>query len=146
MDIVTGFTSLEKTLIVIIIIAVLTFVVYQNTNPKSEHLAVEPTCPPCPVCPVCPSCNKTDDKPEPKNVTVKINDNSPPLVPMPPAINPLREYDYRSLSDPLVPPYKRDDSSIPLPIIATRGPPTAFKKIGTLTDKDAENTDKYNKK
>lgn len=152
MDVVTGFTSLEKTLIVIIIITVLVFVVYQNTNPQSEHLAVEqtyspcpvcPICPVCPVCPVCQSCNKTDDKPEQKNVTVKINDNSHPHTPIPPVINQMREYDYRSLSDPLVPPYKRDDSSIPLPIIATRGPPTAFKKIGTLIDKNAENTDKY---
>ena len=55
----------------------------------------------------------------------------------------LRDYDYRTLSDPLVPPYKRDDYTFPLPTISTRGPPSAFKKIGLLVDSEGSNNDKY---
>lgn len=57
--------------------------------------------------------------------------------------NPIRDYDYRALIDPLVPPYKRDDYMMPLPSIPSRGYPSSFKKMGTLIDEDAPNTDPY---
>jgi len=63
--------------------------------------------------------------------------------PMPPPINPLREYDRRALMDPLVAPLKRDDYNIPIIPIPTRGLPTAYKKMGTLIDKNSDNNDPY---
>lgn len=55
----------------------------------------------------------------------------------------MREYDRRTLEDPLVPPYKRDDMMIPIPTEYVRGLPTAFKKFGLLIDNTADNTDKF---
>lgn len=73
----------------------------------------------------------------------------PPIVPPVPVapITPvelLREYDYKTLSDPLTPPWKRDDYFTGvLPSIATRGYPSAFKKFGLLVDETLDNNDKY---
>ena len=70
----------------------------------------------------------------------------PPVLQVPP-IGPLREYDYRTLGDPLVPPWKRDDyDSLYLPSaysIPTRGLPSAFRKMGILIDDNAANDDPY---
>lgn len=60
--------------------------------------------------------------------------------------NPLRDYDYRTLLDPLVPPYKRDDYMTQHPgilPISTRGSIGVFKKIGLLIDDHAANSDPY---
>lgn len=54
-----------------------------------------------------------------------------------------RKYDYKTMKDPLTPPYKRDDEYYPINMINTRGNPTQFKKFGTLIDKTSENKDKY---
>lgn len=104
------------------------------------------TCPQCPVCPSCPTNTMeqhNSKRPESKNITIDIKEPESIMSPLPPPINPLREYDYRALNDPLVPPYKRDDYTIPLPVIATRGPATAFKKMGLLNDKTSPNDEKY---
>lgn len=66
---------------------------------------------------------------------------NPPLPPNPYEL--MRKYDYETLENPLVPPLKRDDFNIPVIPIATRGYPTAFKKMGLLVDKTADNSDKY---
>jgi hypothetical protein len=62
----------------------------------------------------------------------------------------LREYDYRTLSDPLTPPYKRDDDMIPANVIApdlfgiyTQGGPLPFIKVGKLVDNKAKNDETY---
>lgn len=62
----------------------------------------------------------------------------------------LREYDYRTLSDPLTPPYKRDDDMIPANVIApdlfgiyTQGGPLPFIKVGKLVDNKAKNDEPY---
>jgi len=73
----------------------------------------------------------------------------PPMQPHylpPPPINPVaisRDYDYRTLNDPLVPPYKRDEWNLLIPGIYTRGPPMPFHKYGTLTNDSLPTTDKY---
>jgi hypothetical protein len=58
-----------------------------------------------------------------------------PIAPIP-RINPLREFDYRALNDKLTPPLRRDDWTIPVIPLPTRGFPTAYKKMGTLIQKD----------
>lgn len=103
----------------------------------------------CPACDCtmstnnckCPSCGTPEEE---KKIIVNVNNDEN----LPPIVNPAREYDYRTFNDPLVPPYKRSDydHSFPppgIPPIATRGYPTAFKKMGLLTDKNAPNDDKY---
>lgn len=72
-----------------------------------------------------------------KQINIDVIDPS-----MPP-INPMREYDYRTLYDPLVPPLKRDDYDGFVPSVYTRGYPTGYKKMGLLTDESAPNDDKY---
>jgi hypothetical protein len=53
------------------------------------------------------------------------------------------EYDYKTLNDPLVPPYKRDEWNMIVPGYHTRGPPMPFHKYGTLTNASLPNNDKY---
>ena len=74
-----------------------------------------------------------------QNITVDVNrqEYSPSVGEI------MRDYDYRALVDPLTPPYKRDDFTLPYPSFPTRGYPSAFKKIGYLIDESANNDDKY---
>jgi hypothetical protein len=76
-----------------------------------------------------------------KNINIDVNKQTDVAVPTIGEI--MRDYDYRAYSDPLTPPYKRDDFTLPYPSFPTRGYPTAFKKVGYLMDKDADNADKY---
>ena len=97
----------------------------------------------CPVCPVCPSPVITEYQPsipppQPKNIVVDVKQAETIVG------DPIRDYDYRALSDPLVPPLKRDDYNISvMPPIPTRGYPTAYKKMGLLIDPEAENKDPF---
>lgn len=95
-------------------------------------------------CPSCPSPTSSSD-----NTRIIVNKSESHLPPINP-INPLREYDRRTLEDPLVPPFKRTDYDINPAMVyptlfsyPTRGGPTAFKKMGTLTDSTADNSDKF---
>ena len=45
-----------------------------------------------------------------------------------------RKYDYHAYSDPLTPPYRRDDYNLPMVGLPTRGYPSRYKKMGTLID------------
>ncbi len=62
----------------------------------------------------------------------------------------LRNYDYKTYNDPLTPPFKRDDYMIPAHVVDpnrfglyTRGGPTAFKKMGYLTNPNAAAGEPY---
>jgi hypothetical protein len=62
----------------------------------------------------------------------------------------LRNYDYKTYNDPLTPPYKRDDYMIPAHVVDpnrfglyTRGGPTAFKKMGYLSNPNAAAGEPY---
>jgi hypothetical protein len=62
----------------------------------------------------------------------------------------LRNYDYKTYNDPLTPPFKRDDYMIPAHVVDpnrfglyTRGGPTAFKKMGFLSNPNAQPGDTY---
>lgn len=62
----------------------------------------------------------------------------------------LRKYDYRTLGDPLTPPYKRDDYMIPAYImdpnnfgIYTQGGPAPFMKMGYLNNRHAKPGNPY---
>lgn len=127
----------DKVMFFLAIIIVIVLIVYQyfyyriGITQNNKNIDNNITCPVCPTCPTCPTC------------PIQKIDIKQVEIPLQPSINILREYDYRALSDPLIPPYKRDDYSVQLPIISTRGSPTSFKKIGILIDKDAINNDKY---
>lgn len=77
--------------------------------------------------------------PQPNKLLIDVINNRDIKVP----INPFREYDYRTLHDPLVAPRRRDDYNLPVLPLPTRGYPSAFKKMGLLIDKKARNDDKY---
>ena len=74
---------------------------------------------------------------------LNIRQPSQPSQPPPTIYDTLREYDYRTLSDPLVAPRKRDDYNLPIIPIPTRGYPSAYKKWGTLIDETAQNDDPF---
>ena len=136
--------TLNKILLALVVIGIIILIIYQYHSYKSEtNKTTENTqnCPVCPVCPACPSCvTSTEQKQPPRNIFIDVKQTDSTL---PPPVDAIREYDYRALSDPLVPPYKRDDYQIPLPVTPTRGFPTAFKKVGLLVDSEALNTDPY---
>lgn len=125
--------------------------IYTPPNP-----VVQSECPMCPVCPSCPQNQvRTEYSQQPQfqgqfqdNINIDIqqpNIQQPGIIPPVPPItsNPIREYDYRALKDPLVPPYKRSDYGPPLPSYPTRGFPAGFRKMGTLIDETADNNDPY---
>lgn len=80
--------------------------------------------------------NKNNNSPP---INIEVVDHHPPSMP----IDILREYDYRALYDPLVPPLKRDEYSSFIPSVYTRGYPEGYKKMGLLIDETATNDDKY---
>jgi len=93
----------------------------------------------CPVCPApAPIVVAKEQPSQPRNIVVDVKQTDTLVG------DPIRDYDYRALSDPLVPPLKRDDYNISvMPPIPTRGYPTAYKKMGLLLDPEAENSDPY---
>lgn len=89
----------------------------------------------------------TEHGQKPITINVDVNSRQPITLPPPPPpldpYAPMRDFDYRALSDPLVPPLKRDDYNIPVLPLPTRGFPSSYKKMGTLVNKTADNTDPY---
>ena len=157
---------ISKVVAIGLLIIIISLIIYQYMSNQininnlkktilSEQQPCSKSCPTCTKssCPMqsCPICTKTDYASSYSES--KLNNNIqeiPPqqivqqqILPQQIMANPIRDYDYRTLTDPLVPPYKRDDFQIPLSSIATRGYPSSFKKMGTLIDKDAQNKDQY---
>jgi hypothetical protein len=79
-----------------------------------------------------------DETQKRKNISINVNQNDGR-----PPVNPIREYDYRSLYDPLVAPRRRDDYDLPWVPYPTRGHPRPYHKIGLLIDKKANDNDRY---
>lgn len=131
-------------LIIVIILGTIILIYYNDTNNvinvQSEYKNYDRT---YNNTNVGHNNNHQHTQPDHQNITIDIKQNESNG----PYIDPLREYDYRALNDPLVPPYKRDDYTIPPPVpllsYPTRGYPSSFKKVGVLIDQDAENNDKY---
>ena len=117
--------------IVIIILALYQHFTYQSELESLKTKVNTPQCQPCKT-----SCGSSEGEIKEKIITV----TTPPMQGIG---GVMRDYDYRALADPLVPPLKRDDFNLPFPSISTRGFPTAFKKMGTLIDKSASNDDPY---
>jgi hypothetical protein len=80
--------------------------------------------------------NIENEKQKKTTIHIKQSDNVP-------NVNPWREYDYRTLNDPLVAPRRRDDYNLPVLPLPTRGFPPPFKKMGLLIDKTENNHNKY---
>jgi len=130
-------------IILFLIILLFIYIYYHNNKPIDK--------------PTDKPIDKPIDKPTDKQTIKKIikvkTELNPELNPeeIVPKIYPvLREYDYRTLSDPLTPPYKRDDDMIPANVIApdlfgiyTQGGPLPFIKVGKLIDNKARNDDPY---
>ena len=83
---------------------------------------------------------------EDKQINIDIHNDTrrPPMI-----VDPLREYDRRTIDDDLTPPYRRsyyeDDYRI-VPGLGpyyTRGRPGRFRKVGTLIAQDVPTNDKY---
>jgi hypothetical protein len=93
--------------------------------------------------------NKENDNKENENkITPDENIQNMPIIPN--IYNTLRNYDYRTINDPLTPPYKRDDYMIPAYImdpnnfgIYTQGGPAPFIKMGYLNDKHSKPGEPY---
>ena len=68
-----------------------------------------------------------------------------PTMPPPTIGQAIKDYDRRTIDDPLTPPFKRDDYMIPAQIVRpdiygvyTRGAPGVFKKMGYLKNDAAD--------
>jgi len=86
--------------------------------------------------------NKQEDNKQ--EIVIKVDQpQSQTIVPpvLPP--NPIKEFDYQTLQNPLLPPRTRDDWNIPLPAISTRGYPAPYHKLGMLNNPTADNNDKF---
>jgi len=99
-----------------------------------------------------PDIYNVHNRPDMPNENVSIIvENQPPMLPPPPSPwAMMREYDERSLSDPLTPPRRRGDYDLDARLVypqlfsyPTRGGPSAFRKVGMLIDDSADNNDKY---
>lgn len=84
---------------------------------------------------------QTQQTQQTENLKNNINDD----IIKPEIYDVLRKYDYRTLNDPLTPPYKRDDYMIPAYImdpnnfgIYTQGGPAPFMKMGYLNNRHAK--------
>jgi hypothetical protein len=130
---------MHKTILLILIFIVLFIGIYQHNKNKQELDSLKKQL----------SENQNNSRLNnniqtntPENINIKIIEKQyQPLLANP--FKLLRDYDYRALSDPLVPPLKRDDWNIPVIPIPTRGYPTAFKRMGMLIDNGADNNDPY---
>ena len=152
-------TDNRNVLLYIIIIILLVFAGFTIINGSNAFKTQTTNCPICPVCTPCQNDSSQQNVPPqqipqyvPKqqethnNVNIDVSPSgdyirpppSPPILPT----NPIRDYDYRTLKDPLVPPYKRSDY-LPVPSFPTRGLAGGFKKMGTLIDETAANADPY---
>lgn len=125
--------------IILILLVITGLIIYQifysdGKNCPACNCSLSANSKSCSSCQACPNNNTS----QPIVVNVQQDDNSHG-----PHISPARLYDYKTLNDPLVPPYKRSDYDHSFPPIATRGYPTAFKKMGVLNDQSAPNDDKY---
>jgi hypothetical protein len=137
--------NMSGTAIIIILLVITGLIIYQMFYSNEKN---------CPACNCAIQSGVTSDstsnckcqtQQDPIVVNIQQDDRSQSITSI------AREYDYRTFNDPLVPPYKRSDydQSFPpglvggYPPIATRGYPTAFKKMGLLNDQSAPNDDKY---
>lgn len=134
----------DQTYMILLIIAITAISLYNYYIYSQTIQNLQQNCPACPA-----TVTRSPETSEPDPVKIIIKPEAPAIPPIPP-INPLREYDRRTLDDPLVPPLKRSDYD-PNPVHVhpgvfynpTRGAPTSFKKMGILVDPEAENTDSY---
>ena len=128
----------DKIFMLVLVIVIIIMALYQHFTYQSELDTLKAKvntnqCQPCNT-----SCESSCGETKEKIITINT-----PTAPMPGIGSIIRDYDYRALADPLVPPLKRDDYNMPFPSISTRGFPTAYKKMGTLIDKSAPNDDPY---
>lgn len=137
--------DISGTAIILILLVITGLIIYQvfysdNKSCPAGNCSMSIDTKSCPICPQFET--KFETQPNPLVVNIQQDDNF---------ISPAREYDYRTFNDPLVPPYKRSDYDLSFPPgsvggypqFATRGYPTAFKKMGLLNDDAAPNDDKY---
>ena len=77
-------------------------------------------------------------QPLPTQFPVGINESNPSIFNLAPMriADATRNYDYHAFADPLAPPYRRDEYRVPLVGIPTKGYPSTFKKMATLTAED----------
>lgn len=82
-----------------------------------------------------------------RNIPIQVGQPIPPSAPAipPPTIGEvIKDYDRRTIDDPLTPPFKRDDYMVPAQVVRpdlygvyTRGAPGVFKKMGYLKNDTA---------
>jgi len=91
--------------------------------------------------------NPTQSNPTQSNPTQQIPPTSLPAIPVGQI---MKDYDYRTLEDPLTPPFKRDDYMIPAQMarpdlygLYTSGAPGTFRKMGYLKSTNPNSEYKY---
>ena len=132
-------TSYSKIMTTIILFFLLLFIAYQHISHQDEIKALKDA---YAYVPSTPDITNESQIPFPPNESnsqmLPLIENIPVPNPTPDLIAPLRTFDYRALNDPLTPPLRRMDWTLPIIPVPTRGFPTAYKKVGTLIANDCE--------
>lgn len=132
----TEYSALIK-LVIVVLILFFIYTYYENKKNTNGNLDIYKT---------DNLINVTNDKLN--NNNQNNTNNQMEIIRPPPSVavgqdlyGILRNYDYKTYNDDLTPPRKRDDYMIPAHVvdpyrfgIYTRGGPTAFKKMGYLSD------------
>jgi hypothetical protein len=104
--------------------------------------------------------NQLNQKSVQKSTSQQLSPPIQPIQPIQPVHLPLqlpptigqvmKEYDYRTLEDPLTPPFKRDDYMVPIQMVRpdlygmfTSGAPGTFRKMGYLKSTNPNGDYKY---
>ena len=139
-----GNKSVNLNILILLILVLLFVYIYQQNN-QSHNIKIVTQ----PATSVTPESQQNEKKIQNIKTVSQTRVLNPEIIV--PQIYPiLRNYDYRTLSDPLTPPYKRDDDMIPANVIApdlfgiyTQGGPLPFIKVGKLIDNHAKNDEPY---
>jgi len=135
----------DRTFLLLLVTVIIVLSLYQHFAYQKEIDNIRSSCASCGI----PEEQNQLQPMQPMQQMQQMQPMQPmqPIQQMQPIIgsftDPFRDYDYRTLADPLVPPYKRDDYNIPIMPLPTRGYPSSYKKMGTLLDKTADNNDSY---
>src|SRR5579863_5852802 len=91
---------IKKTTFLIICLIIILIIFLISLNIKK----ICPTCPQCPICPICPSCPPCIQQKNQEQAPIIIQHTRPEIIT---EFDPVRQYDYGKIYDPLEQPAKR---------------------------------------
>ena len=134
---------MDKTLLLLIIIIALGILVYDHFALKKEIKEITQS------ASQTTQTSQSAQSPPPPPIATPPH-IAVPTIPPPTIGQVIKDYDYRTLEDPLTPPFKRDDYMVPAQMVRpdmfglyTSGAPGTFRKMGYLKSTGPHNEYKY---